>query len=116
MDLKNKKGNQLIVRSILEVMHTRNQDQLLPDVSNALKIISDKKNSDTKAVVWTVFPLSSLQLKKINILINKITEKNTVTENKIDKDLIGGFKITIGDRVLDSSLKHDLINIENLLS
>jgi F-type H+-transporting ATPase subunit delta len=75
----------------------------------------DKHNGVVKADAYTTMPLDEDTLKSLEDKLSSITDKNVKLENKIDKSLIGGIKITLGDKVIDSSLKSRLSNIENSL-
>jgi len=104
------------------------------EIKNFLKIILDKRriknifeiieeyeklynehNGVVKADAYTTMPLDEDTLKSLEDKLSSITDKNVKLENKIDKSLIGGIKITLGDKVIDNSLKKKLWNIENSL-
>jgi len=104
------------------------------EIKNFLKIILDKRriknifeiieeyeklynehNGVVKADAYTTMPLDEDTLKSLGDKLSSITDKNVKLENKIDKSLIGGIKITLGDKVIDNSLKKKLWNIENSL-
>lgn len=66
----------------------------------------------------TVFnPLTKEQEKALINKLEKATKKTIQLEQKIDKSLIGGMVIRIGDRILNNSIKGMIENMsKNLLS
>jgi F-type H+-transporting ATPase subunit delta len=48
--------------------------------------------------------------------ISKLTNKKTILENKIDKTLIGGFILRVGDVEYNASFKNKLKNIKQVFT
>lgn len=111
-----KNNKQIYVRSILEVIKSKKQENLLPEVTDELKKISDREKTDKKAVVWSVIPLTQGHLSQINKIVFNYTGINCNAINKIDTSLLGGFKITIGDWIMDASINCDINNIQKVLN
>lgn len=59
-------------------------------------------------LVRTAFELNEGQKKILKERFEKILDKKTVMNFKVDKDLIGGFVARVDDTVYDASLKHQL--------
>ena len=115
MGLKNN-DKQIFVKSILEVIKSKKQEGLLPEVSDALKNISDREKTEKKAIIWSVVSLNSSQLSRIKKVIINATGVDCEIENRTDASLLGGFRVTLGDWILDASLKSDLSNIQKTLN
>lgn len=56
-----------------------------------------------KAIISTAFELDEITLNKIKDYFTKKEEQQLDFIIQIDKDLIGGFVVTIGDKVYDAS-------------
>nr|YP_009504579.1 ATP synthase CF1 delta subunit [Cyanophora sudae]AWW13659.1 ATP synthase CF1 delta subunit [Cyanophora sudae] len=68
------------------------------------------------AEVVTAVPLSSEQEATLNNIVKELTNANEVKlVFKIDQNLIGGFIINIGSKVVDASLLGQLLRIGNYL-
>jgi len=60
------------------------------------------------ATVVSASPLSAANLKTITDQVKAITGGEVVIHASVDKSLIGGFVLTIGDRQIDTSVATDL--------
>jgi len=69
-----------------------------------------------KAVVYTVVPLSDEERGKLKEKLDKITGKNTEIVNKIDKDIVGGVLVRVGDKVIDGTIKARLDELKDSLA
>lgn len=76
--------------------------------------MGDKMNTETvsTATVISVIPLSHEQQSEIEGKLAKIFTRKISLVNKIDKKLLGGFTIRLGDWYLDASLFNDIQNIK----
>ncbi len=68
-----------------------------------------------KAVVTSVVPLSETQTEKLIEQLSKITNRKVTIENVIDESLVGGLFIRVGDHIIDSSVRHKLVELKDLL-
>lgn len=81
------------------------------------KILADKKKNVLNLKIITAVPLDELQIQKIEQKYAEIYKKNRVTTVvNIDRTLIGGIKVQIGDRVEDYSVKSRLDSLKKLLT
>lgn len=78
------------------------------------QLLSGLKNLLT-AVVRCVTPLSEKQLTVLKEKLDKITSKNVLIEQVIDKDLLGGIIIEIDGKIIDGSLKNKLSEIKGVI-
>lgn len=70
-----------------------------------------------QAVVLTPIPLTKNQLSEVSQIINKITKSRFNVINRVDKTIIGGMHIRIGDRIIDATLRNKIEKLkEKLLS
>ena len=65
-----------------------------------------------KAVVISTTPLNDTLRKKFKDVVANATGKKVELEEKIDKNLIGGYILRVGDKQIDESLSSKLRNIE----
>lgn len=66
--------------------------------------------------IYSVTPLEKKQIDEITSSISKRENHPVELVNKIDKNLIGGVKVVIEDRVYDGSIKNKLEAMENSIS
>jgi F-type H+-transporting ATPase subunit alpha len=63
-------------------------------------------------VVYSVRPLDKEHIKKLEATIGAELEQKVVLENKLDEELIGGFKIVINNNVWDGSYRSKLKDLK----
>lgn len=67
-------------------------------------------------IVYSTIPLSKEEIALIEEAISQKEKQKVELINKIDKKLIGGVKVTLGDRVYDGSVKNKLEILKSELS
>lgn len=113
----------VLTRSVLDVLAKRKETRLIPQVGEALRQIDSRKRNQNLGIVWSVIPINTERLNRIKKIMEKYSKRNIeiknkssfLLRNKIDSSLLGGFKMELGDWVLDASLKADFVNIEKTL-
>jgi F-type H+-transporting ATPase subunit delta len=68
-----------------------------------------------QAEVFSAFELTEAQLADLAQRLEKKTGRKIRTAVHVDKNLIGGIKIAIGDKVIDGSVRGQLGALENAL-
>lgn len=66
--------------------------------------------------MFTAFKLSDKELSKIVAEIEARYQVKLKVKAKVDRELIGGFKIEFGDRVLDRSVKGKLDSLKRIMT
>ena len=65
--------------------------------------------------ITTTFNLDQKSLDVVKSFAEKITDKNIILENNINKEIVGGFNLKIGDRMIDCSVSSKLKNLRKKL-
>ena len=73
----------------------------------------DKKNGVKRAKIITAFELSENQLNQINDKLSIVTKSKVVSDNVIDKTILGGFIAKFDDQMLDMSTKGKLSELKD---
>ena len=91
---------------------TKGRESNLPEISNAfITAYKEKKNIHTIKLT-TVAPVSDVLRNAILAQVKKTAGfQNVELEEKIDADLIGGFVLQVGDKLIDASIAYDLRTI-----
>ncbi|MEJ0055474.1 MAG: F0F1 ATP synthase subunit delta [Bacteroidota bacterium] len=62
-----------------------------------------------KATITTTIPMDSELRAAVEAIVRKLSDKKEVElHEKVDKDLVGGFILNVGDRQIDASIKSKL--------
>lgn len=89
-----------------------------PEVLNIKKAFDqrvDEHNNIAKATVESVLPLSASQMADLTQKLGTLSGKKVSLTNVVNPSLVGGLLVTMGDRVIDGSIKYKLETmLENL--
>lgn len=97
-----------IASGVWEYLKKEKKTSLLPEIINELKNKSAVKSNGV--IVETAKTIDSKEKKEITKLIFEKWQEKKI-EFKVNESLLGGMKITQGDRVLDLSVRAKLENI-----
>lgn len=78
------------------------------------KIIYLKNNNTVVAKIKSVIPLNDTEREAIKNKLEKHYEKNIIIEEEIDRTLIGGLLINVGDETIDGTIKTKLMDLKNI--
>ena len=94
----------------------RNRIQVLDSIAQKFLELSYKQDSIEIAKITSSVQLSAEQQKEIAVKLKAITgAKQIKLALRIDPQLIGGFTIEIGSKMIDTSIRGQLRQISNLL-
>ncbi|PGS52707.1 F0F1 ATP synthase subunit delta [Bacillus sp. AFS041924] len=104
------------VLNLVCLLVDRGRVSIIPNlVTEYVKIANETRNI-ADATVYSVTAMSSKELDKIGALFASKLGKNSIRlKNEIDPSLIGGYKVRVGNRIFDGSLKNKLVRIEREL-
>lgn len=103
--------------SLLEMLCERHRLHLLPLVRNQFRELLNRKKNIASGVLTCAENLDAKAVTDVKKKLEKGLGKTLELDVKVDKSLIGGFVLRVGDQVIDGSLRGRLQTIEkNLLS
>jgi F-type H+-transporting ATPase subunit delta len=89
---------------------------IIPGLVTEYVNIANESRNIADATVYSVNALSQEELDKIGaIFASKLGKSSLRVTNEIDPSLIGGYKVRIGNRIFDGSIKNKLVRIEREL-
>ena len=108
----------LHIRNGLKIMIERRRSNVILQMIEEFINIYNDKNDITHAVVSSVRELSTEEISNVETTFKALLNKKALfIENKVDKSLLGGLRIRIGNTIYDGSLSNKLKRIEqNLLT
>jgi F-type H+-transporting ATPase subunit delta len=104
-----KTNPQKVIDGIIGYLKNENLLHIVPELIFELKKISDQQIK--KAVVETAIELTPNEKKEFKDLTDKKFGWKGDMEYVVDPDLLGGAKVTVGDQVLDLSVRAKIKNI-----
>ena len=98
-----------LTMSIFDILTRKNREPLLPAIAREFHTAYNVYKGIGKATVITAFPLDGELRSEFENITKKLSEKDKVELiEKVDKDMIGGFVLNVGDRQVDASIKNKL--------
>ena len=88
---------------------------LLPEIRDQYEALRNEREGVVEAEVYSAFELSDAQIADLVQRLEKKTGRKVKTTVKLDKELIGGVKVVLGDKVIDGSARAQLGALEAAL-
>lgn len=88
---------------------------VLPEICTQYETLRNEREKVVDADIYTAFELNDSQLAQLVGGLERKTGRKVNPRIQLDKELIGGVKIVIGDRVIDASARAQLAALESLL-
>ena len=85
---------------------------LLPEIREQFDALRNQREGVIEAEVVSAFELSGPQLADLVQRLEKKTGKKVKAKVQLDKELIGGIKVVLGDKVIDGSARAQLGALE----
>jgi F-type H+-transporting ATPase subunit delta len=103
------------VYKFLLLLVDKRREPLLPSiVREFVKLANQARNID-EAEVTTAVPLSEDQQAALAAKLSAVTGKKMILKTAVDKKLLGGVVVKIGDKLLDGSVARQLQVLQNAL-
>ena len=97
----------------LKLLIVHNREGLIVEILEGFLDLKNDSENKVRASVKTAVKFDDNEIKKLKEKIDGFTGKNSITDFKEDKSLIGGFTVQVKDVVLDASVKRQLENLKN---
>lgn len=102
---------------LLKLLIENGRLEALPSITEQFKNLLHQGRSEAEVLIETPFPMSPEEVNSlVEALGKKFPGKKLLPEVKIDKSLIGGVKVTVGDKVLDGTVKARLAEMHTALT
>src|SRR3954468_7417093 len=101
--------------NFVRVLAENKRLELLPEIHLQFEVLRNEREGVVEAEVYSAFELSEAQVADLAQRLEKRTGRKVRTKIEVDKGLIGGVKIVIGDKVIDGSARGQLAALENAL-
>jgi F-type H+-transporting ATPase subunit delta len=89
---------------------------VLPEVAAQFRQLKNRAEGVADCVIETAFPLSDAQVADLLVSLSKKFGQKLKPEVRVNAGLIGGVRATVGDQVLDSSVRARLTEMQTALT
>ena len=95
--------------AIFDILTRKNREPLLAGIAKEFHTAYNVYKGIGKAFITTAVPLDAELRNQFENIVKKLSETDKVElTEKVDKELIGGFILNVGDRQIDTSIKNKL--------
>ena len=101
-------NSNIITINLIDVLITNKRLSLLGEVALKVNQLYDKLKGTEVAMVTTAIPLSDNLTSKVLAKAKELTGKDVEIKNIVDKSIIGGFILRIGDVQYNASITNKL--------
>lgn len=104
-----------LVRSVLHMITTMGRSEQLPQIADSVQALADEAQNRLKAMVRSAHPLPEANLKQLRTILERREGKSVELTSEVDPALLGGLQVRLGNRVIDASIRRQLINLRERL-
>ncbi len=101
--------------NFVRVLAANGRLELLPEIRAQFEALKNEREGVVEAEVQSAFELSDAQLRDLVQRLEKKTGRKVKATIEINKDLIAGVKVILGDKVIDGSARGQLGALESAL-
>jgi F-type H+-transporting ATPase subunit delta len=101
--------------NLLRVLAENKRIELLPEIRAQFEALKNEREGVVEAEVHSAFELTEAQLADLVQRLEKRTGRKVKARIEIQKDLIAGVKVVLGDKVIDGSARAQLDALETAL-
>jgi F-type H+-transporting ATPase subunit delta len=101
--------------NFVRVLAENGRLNLLPEMRQQYEALKNEREGVVEAEVQSAFELSEAQLADLVQRLEKKTGRKVRAHVSVDRELIGGVKIVLGDKVIDGSARAQLGALETAL-
>jgi F-type H+-transporting ATPase subunit delta len=101
--------------NFLRVLAENGRLELLPEIRAQFETLKDEREGVLEAEVHSAFELSEAQVADLVQRLEKKTGRKVRTKVQVDKQLIAGVRVVLGDKVIDGSARAQLGALEAAL-
>ena len=99
--------------SLFEIMVRKHREGLLPEMAKEFVHQYNELKGIVVAKVVTTFPLTDDMREQFrNVVKSQAGKQQVILQEEVNKDLIGGFVLTIGDQQIDHSISSKLRDLK----
>jgi F-type H+-transporting ATPase subunit delta len=105
-----------LVVNLVYLLMSRGKLRVLGTISRAYERLVDQHRGIARAEVRTAVPLHEEERKRLSALFTELIGSTVLIDTRIDPSILGGFKATIGDVLIDGSIRKSLESMKKTLA
>ena len=102
--------------NFLKILADKDRLALLADIEKDFKVLLNEKNNILEGIVITAVPMKEEEVKELQTKLSTKYNKTVVLENEVDKSVLGGVLVRLGNEEIDGTVKNRLDKMKEQLS
>jgi F-type H+-transporting ATPase subunit delta len=104
------------VKNFVQMLVENHRLALLPEIHTQFEALKNAKAGAADALIVSAFPLEGTQLDELVSSLERKFKCKLKPTVEVDQSLIGGVRVTVGDEVLDTSVRARLASMQVALT
>jgi F-type H+-transporting ATPase subunit delta len=104
------------VKNFVHMLVDNRRLALLPEIALQFEALKNAREGAADVEIVSAFPLEGEALAELVARLERKFGRKLKPSVLVDKSLIGGVRVTVGDEVLDTSVRAQLTNMQTALS
>jgi len=103
-------------KNLVRMLVDNHRLQLLPEIAAQFEELKNAREGAADALIVSAFPLDGAQLDDLVASLDRKFKCKLKPTVEVDPSLIGGVRVTVGDEVLDTSVRARLASMQTALT
>lgn len=99
----------------LKLLVEKGRIQFFKEIVDIYQQLVDEEFGILRGEVVTAYPLSEEEKKQLEEVLREVLKKEVLLESVVDKGIIGGIKVKVGDFVFDNTIKRQLQKFKEII-
>ncbi|HOX26809.1 MAG TPA: ATP synthase F1 subunit delta [Candidatus Krumholzibacteria bacterium] len=104
-----------VLVQFLELLLDKDRILFLGDINEEFATLVERHRGLQRAAVVTAVPLAADLADQLTRKLEQLTRQRIILDQKVDPSVIGGICVTMGDRILDGTLRTGLAELRRAL-
>jgi len=100
----------------LKIIIDKDRVSAIETVEKSYKVLLNEKNNIIEGIAITAVAMSQEEIKQLEAKLSSKYNKNVTLENKVDKSILGGVLVRLGNEEIDGTVKTRLAKMKYQLS
>lgn len=101
--------------NFVRVLAENRRLDVLPEIQSQYDALKNEREGVVEAYIYSALELDAAQMADLIARLEKHTGRKVKARLSVDRELIGGVKVVIGDKVIDASARARLTALANAL-
>ena len=103
-------------RHLVQMLVDNHRLPLLPEIATQFEELKNAREGAADVLIVSAFPLEGAQLNELVAGLERKFKRKLKPTVEVDSSLIGGVRVTVGDEVLDTSVRARLASMQTALT